>query len=89
MSTVTRRRIARISIWICVITAVFAAVAFTVAPHRFGPAALLRTDIPAVIAIIGFRFYLRGSRSPVLPPPPLSQCPYDNCHHNHPDGGSP
>ena len=58
-----KRCISRISIAVCVLLVAVAALLFTVEPRSFPFAALLGVDVPAFIAIIGFRVYLRGSRS--------------------------
>jgi hypothetical protein len=59
MSTIRiRRLIARACIWICVACVAIAALAFTIAPHRYPFAGVLRIDVPAIVSIIVARIYL-------------------------------
>ena len=61
MTTATRRTIARICIWVCLVLVVFAALALTIDPARFPPGAMLRTDIPALVSIVAARLYLHST----------------------------
>ena len=54
----TKQLVARIGIWICIACVTYAAVALTINPHAFTPADMLRVNIPALVSVIGFRYYL-------------------------------
>ena len=63
MSTRSRRRLTKLSIWVNLLIAVIAPVAFLADPHAYSIGAVLRIDFITLVGLGGGWMYLRSTRS--------------------------